>query len=105
MKPAIDQMITWLDQEIARYSLTVDRMNHGFRALEHSRTQALKIKERCDADEIEQAVAAEMAFNNAFGPADGGIQVVEENNGFTGCKFGTHVANLGANGTFDTDHS
>ena len=55
MKPAIDQMIAWLDGEKAKYSAmeSVLMMDKGYRVLDKARTQAMKIKERCDADDAD----------------------------------------------------
>jgi len=51
MKPAIDQMIAWLDGEMQKFPLTGQSMlDKGYRVLGQARVQAIKIKERCDVD-------------------------------------------------------
>ncbi len=50
MKSAIDQMIDWLESEMASYPKPASYIDKGYRAIDVARTQALKIKERCDAD-------------------------------------------------------
>lgn len=49
MKPAIEQMIEWLDGEMNKYPATgVAMLDKGYRALGQARVQALKIEARCN---------------------------------------------------------
>jgi len=60
MKPAIDQMIAWLEGEMASYPKPASYIDKGYRALEVAKTQALKIKDRCDADDAAALVMVDV---------------------------------------------
>jgi len=53
MKTAIDQMIAWLEGEMFKCTVraTFTYMDREYRVLDQAKTQAEKIKERCDADD------------------------------------------------------
>lgn len=70
MKPAIDQMIAWLEGEMAKYATPAGYMDKGYRVLDTAKRQALKIKERCDADALQKLISGIQV-------SSGGIQVVE----------------------------
>jgi len=79
MKPAIDQMIAYLEGEMFKCTVraTFTYMDRDYRVLEQARRQAEKIKERCDADAKHEFIKSEFERTQPKRSASGGIQVVE----------------------------